>query len=121
MSLTEITGYYNFYDLSIKIANYLRSQSIDLYSMNDVIQNDTFQNEYFKLYINFRNKKIVKHKPICSHDQKLISGFSHATKHGVWIGVFKNMEDIDSFLSNLKNLLLEDYSIESYETCNHCQ
>lgn len=64
MSLTN-NKHYSFPAATQQALQFLSTHSLELFSVSDMIQATNPNEDYVKVYINFPNKGIVAHKPIC--------------------------------------------------------
>ena len=122
MTLTNNNNY-NFYSESLKIITFLDTNSFELYDISDIITSVSPNDSFIKVYINFRNKTVVVHKPVCPDKPNLISGFGDASENGFWIGMLEKAQVNSTFGSfqNFANSFGQVFNINQYSTCKRCR
>ena len=64
------------------LINFFNRNSVDIYSINEMLNSANPNDNFFKIYINYPNSGIVAHKPICPDRPNLITGYGDATNNG---------------------------------------
>lgn len=90
--------------------------------MQDMIQSSNPNDYFIKAYINYPNKGVVLHRPICPDKTNLISGVGDATENGFWVGMIKkdeiirNFQNLQTFADQLGNL----FNLINNSCCRRC-
>ena len=63
-----------FYDNISRLIQFLNQKNINLYSIADLMNSSSPNDEFIKIYIHYPNAGVVAHRPVCPDRPNLISG-----------------------------------------------
>ena len=105
------------------LINFFNKNDVDIFSINDILNCNNPNDNFFKIYINYPNSGIIAHKPICPDRPNLVAGYGDATDNGFWIGMFSKAQinntfnSIQNFVNQIGNLL----QLNNNSLCQRCR
>ena len=105
------------------LISFFTQRKVNIFSIDDLLNSNNPNDNFFKIYINYPSSGVVAHKPICPDKPNLIVGYGDATYNGFWVGMFSKEEinnafrTVQSFVDQIGNLL----KLQNNSLCQRCR